>query len=87
MMGARKGDGRVAGAAPDSVRVISTTNVAGFDATTVQADDPHALARWLGDHGFVSTEQLEQWLARRLPLRRVEQRPLSVAAVDRARWH
>lgn len=61
---ARKGDGRIAGAAQDSVRVISTTNVAGFDATTVQADDPHALARWLGDHGFVSTEQLEQWLAR-----------------------
>lgn len=59
-----RGSMKATGAARDSVRVIATTNVAGFDATTVEADDPHALARWLGDHGFVSTEQLEQWLAR-----------------------
>lgn len=50
-----------AGAAP--VRVLGTAKVAGFDATIVEADDPKALAQWLGEHGFEATPELEQWLA------------------------
>lgn len=55
-------------AAPDTaaapVRVIATANVAGFDATTVEADDAAALAAWLGQHGFAQTPQLTAWLER-----------------------
>jgi hypothetical protein len=58
------GDKAMMGAPVDTgVRVLSTTNVAGYDATTLQADDPKPLADWLTAHGFVMTPALEQWLA------------------------
>ncbi|MBL9018254.1 MAG: DUF2330 domain-containing protein [Myxococcales bacterium] len=50
------------GVAAPAVRVIQSAHVAGLDATTVAADDPKALADWLGSHGFESTPQLEAWL-------------------------
>jgi hypothetical protein len=50
--------------APAPVRVIATAHVAGFDATTVEADDAGALAGWLGTHGFAATPQLTAWLQR-----------------------
>ena len=46
------------------VRVLQTANVAGFEATTVEADDPKALTDWLGNHGFEATPQLTAWLER-----------------------
>lgn len=49
--------------AVSAVRVISTAHVAGFDATTVEADDATALAGWLAGHGFATTPQLTDWLA------------------------
>jgi hypothetical protein len=57
-----KGD-RMQSAAPP-VRVIATAHVAGFDATTLEADDTSALASWLEQHGFASTPALTQWLDR-----------------------
>lgn len=54
----KSADGRRAPA----VRVIQTAHVAGMDATTVAAEDPKALADWLGAHGFASTPELEAWL-------------------------
>jgi hypothetical protein len=47
-----------------AVRVIQTARVAGFDATTVEADDPAALAGWLGQHGFATSDALTTWLTR-----------------------
>jgi len=49
---------------PAAVRVLATANVAGFDATTVEADDAKALTAWLGDNGFEATPQLTAWLER-----------------------
>lgn len=51
-------------AAPDAVRVLATARVAGFDATTVEADDAGALSAWLGQHGFAATPTLTAWLER-----------------------
>ena len=53
------GAGRVA-----AVRVIQAAHVAGMDATTLEADDPKALADWLGAHGFEATPALTAWLER-----------------------
>lgn len=53
-----------AGALATAVRVIQTAHVAGFDATTVEADDPAALAGWLGGHGFATSPELTTWLER-----------------------
>jgi Uncharacterized protein conserved in bacteria (DUF2330) len=50
-------------AAP-AVRVIQTARVAGFDAITVEADDPVALTGWLGRNGFATSAELTAWLAR-----------------------
>jgi Uncharacterized protein conserved in bacteria (DUF2330) len=47
-----------------AIRVIQTARVAGFDATTVEADDPAALAGWLGQHGFATSDALTKWLER-----------------------
>ncbi|MBK9031222.1 MAG: DUF2330 domain-containing protein [Myxococcales bacterium] len=46
------------------VRVLATARVAGFDASTLEADDPQALADWLGGHGFEATPALTAWLQR-----------------------
>jgi uncharacterized protein DUF2330 len=50
-------------AAP-AIRVIQTARVAGFDAITVEADDPVALTGWLGRNGFAASAELTAWLAR-----------------------
>ena len=62
MAGATKSDEAMV-AAPQ-VRVIQTARVAGFDATTVEADDPAALTDWLGKHGFATSDALNKWLER-----------------------
>jgi Uncharacterized protein conserved in bacteria (DUF2330) len=46
-----------------SVRVLQTAHVAGFDATTLAADDPALLAGWLDHHGYATTPELTAWLA------------------------
>jgi hypothetical protein len=46
-----------------AVRVIQSAHVAGMDATTLEADDPAALATWLGAHGFDASPELQAWLA------------------------
>lgn len=60
MMKSKGGSDRVTA----GVRVISVAHVAGFDATTVEADDTGALAGWLEQHGFATTPALTQWLDR-----------------------
>lgn len=47
-----------------AVRVIQSAHVAGMEATTLEADDPAALAGWLGAHGFAATPELTAWLER-----------------------
>lgn len=54
----------VAAAGPHAVRVLATAHVAGFDASTLEADDPQALAAWLAAHGFAATPALTAWLER-----------------------
>lgn len=44
------------------VRVLQEAKVAGFDATVLEADDPEALAAWLGKNGFDSSSELTEWL-------------------------
>lgn len=61
-MSADKSEAAVAGA-PGAVRVLASAHVAGFDATTVEADDVGALAAWLAKHGFAQTPALTAWLA------------------------
>lgn len=46
-----------------SVRVLSVQRVAGLDAAVLEANDPGALASWLGDHGYARGPALEAWLA------------------------
>jgi len=60
MAGTKKGD-EAGGAAP--VHVLAAAHVAGFDATTIEADDPDAMASWLGAHGFDASPPLRAWLA------------------------
>jgi hypothetical protein len=51
-------------ARPDtSVHVLEQTRVAGYDAAVLAADDPAALNRWLGEHGYESRPTLTEWLA------------------------
>lgn len=59
LLTARSGDARSA-AAP--VEVLSTQRVAGYDASVLRAEDPAALARWLGAHGYADTAELRRWL-------------------------
>jgi hypothetical protein len=43
------------------VTVITTANVAGYDATILEATDAEALNRWLGEHGYASSPELVEW--------------------------
>jgi Uncharacterized protein conserved in bacteria (DUF2330) len=45
-----------------AVEVLHEQTVAGFDATVLKADDPKALAEWLGQHGYESRPALTEWL-------------------------
>jgi hypothetical protein len=62
--GMKKSAPDTAGAPRSAVRVLQTATVAGFDATTVEADDAGALTAWLAAHGFESTPALTAWLER-----------------------
>lgn len=59
-----KGGAKDEATAPPPVRVLQTAHVAGFDATTVEADDARALTEWLASHAFEATPQLTAWLER-----------------------
>jgi hypothetical protein len=43
--------------------VLEQTRVGGYDASVLAADDPAALNRWLGEHGYESRPALTAWLA------------------------
>ena len=64
MKGASKSDGAKAVTAQSPVRVLQSQSVAGFNATTVEADSATALTEWLGQNGFEQTPQLTKWLER-----------------------
>lgn len=49
-------------AMPQGVAVLEEKQVAGFDATVLQADDTQALADWLDKHGYESRPALTEWL-------------------------
>ena len=61
-MMSKSDDAKAVTAAP--VRVLQTASVAGFNATTVEADNAQALTDWLGQNGFEVTPQLTKWLER-----------------------
>ena len=42
--------------------VLERTRVAGYDAAVLAANDPAALNRWLGEHGYESRPALTAWL-------------------------
>ena len=44
------------------VRVLQTRAVAGYDATTLQANDVGALSRWLNKNGYVIKDDFHDWL-------------------------
>jgi Uncharacterized protein conserved in bacteria (DUF2330) len=60
--GCMAGSARVSATA-DDVQVLEQTRVAGYDAAVLAADDPAALNRWLGEHGYESRPALTDWLA------------------------
>lgn len=49
--------------AADSVHVIATQRVAGYDATVLEASDASALAKWLEDHHYAQRPDLAAWLS------------------------
>lgn len=46
-----------------AVEELARAHVAGFDAVSLRADDPAALSRWLGEHGFAERPSTAAWLA------------------------
>lgn len=50
-----------AASAGGKVEVVQIQNVAGFQATTVLANDPTALGKWMKENGYVSTPTIEAW--------------------------
>lgn len=61
-LGMRKSAPAAAPAPPEPVRIVSTQTVAGYDAVVLEADDPKALAGWLGAHGYEARPGLAEWL-------------------------
>ena len=47
---------------PSSVRVVQETDVAGYHAVTLAADDVAALSQWLKENGYASNPAAEAWL-------------------------
>jgi len=45
----------------NSVEVLETKQVAGYDVAVLKADDAGALAQWLKDHDYEARPALEQW--------------------------
>lgn len=60
----KSGAASAAAAATDDVQIVGVSSVAGMDATILKATDVDALAKWLADHGFDRSKQLDDWLAR-----------------------
>ena len=48
--------------AEGSVRVLEETRVAGFDASILEADNVNVLSKWLNDHGYPFSSNLEAWV-------------------------
>jgi hypothetical protein len=46
----------------NAVNVLSTQNLAGYEAVVLEATDAAALHAWLRDHGYATTPDLEEWL-------------------------
>lgn len=46
-----------------SVEVLQTQTVAGYDATTLKANDAGALNAWLHKNGYLAKADFQQWLA------------------------
>lgn len=51
-----------AGIADAAVQVLQSKDVAGYHATTLRANDAHALATWLKQNGYQLTKGTEGWL-------------------------
>ncbi len=45
-----------------SVNVLQHQTVAGYDATTIKANDPEALRSWLKKNGYVARADMAKWL-------------------------
>jgi hypothetical protein len=45
-----------------SVEVVSRQRVGAYDATVLRGDDPAAVVRWLGEHGYPARPALVEWL-------------------------
>lgn len=48
--------------APESVRVLASQRVAGYDAVVLEANDASALAKWLDERGYARRPDLVDWL-------------------------
>ncbi len=58
-----EGAGMVTTGAPrGGVEILQTASVAGYDATTLKANDPAALNRWLAKNGFIAKPDFADWL-------------------------
>jgi hypothetical protein len=49
--------------ASSEVKVLAQQRVAGMDVVVLEADSAHALADWLGTHGYRNRPELSAWLA------------------------
>jgi hypothetical protein len=49
-------------ALPDSVAVLTSQHVAGYDAVVLKATDAKALEEWLQKHGYATRPELTRWL-------------------------
>jgi hypothetical protein len=45
----------------NAVHVLEETQVAGYDAAVLEADDADALSKWLTDHGYEFSPELKDW--------------------------
>lgn len=49
-------------AANNAVNVLSTQNLAGYEAAVLETTDAAALNAWLSEHGYATTPDLQEWL-------------------------
>jgi Uncharacterized protein conserved in bacteria (DUF2330) len=50
------------GEAPDGVRVLERTTVAGYEVAVLEADDADALMAWLASNGYEARSELTDWV-------------------------
>lgn len=48
--------------AATGVEVLATQTIAGYEAVVLEASDSAALQKWLGDHGYATSDDLASWL-------------------------